>query len=232
MMARSPGLCPQLPLGRAGGSALLALRGLRSGRGGGGGGARGTAAARAGPAGAGEGPQTDRVHLTRGSRGLGAGNSARPERWEERQPLLCCPDLESRWDLPWESIQGIPRSGMWNKSLGSSLWGESPCPPALGSALGSSSRRGMWNKSWSSFLEWCCGCFLGGSLVPPVLRVPRGVECGINPDPCGWSMFGLWEPPSTFHGVQTQFSFILGDLPITSHPHVPVSPSPCPAWWN
>ncbi|KAL2295110.1 hypothetical protein Nmel_011737 [Mimus melanotis] len=110
------GCAPQLPLGRAGGAAVLALRGLGSGRGGGGGGAGGAAAARAGPAGAGEGPQTDRVHLARGSRGLGAGNSARPERPEEKQPLPCCPDLESCWDLPWESIQGIPWSGMWNKS--------------------------------------------------------------------------------------------------------------------
>lgn len=136
-----PGCAPQLPFGRAGGSAVLALRGLRSGRGGGGGGARGAAAARAGPAGAGEGPQTDRVHLAGGSRGLGAGNSTRPELPEEKQPLPCCPDLESCWDLPWEMPGagcGINPGHCSRSDAVFVPFGGVPVLPGLGSALGSS----------------------------------------------------------------------------------------------
>ncbi|OWK52011.1 hypothetical protein RLOC_00010631 [Lonchura striata] len=65
-----------------------------------------------------------------------------------------CPDRERCWDLPWDSIQGMPRGGMWDKPWSLLRSGGNPRPPSTGICSGCPhrSRRGVWNKSWSWFL--------------------------------------------------------------------------------
>lgn len=206
----TPPAVSQLPLGRSGVPAVLAVRGLGAGRGGGGGGAGGAAAARPGPPGAGEGPQADRVHLE--PPGGSEPGIPRAQGGERRSsPSVSAQSWNPAGICPGER-PGTPWS---NKSWSVLLDRRCVCIlggiPVLGSALGSSQvspgshpRRGMWNKSRSVLLERRCVCVLGGIHTLPVLgsalgppRVTPGGRCGINPSHRSWGdpVFVSWGDP-------------------------------------